>query len=1103
MGDPGDQAGGLRCTCGNGKIYANRKSLRQHQERYHRAQPNALAPEGRDDLRRRPASTAGYDCPHCDRSFTSSRGLGLHKSKAHEVQYNSEQLVAATEKTTYGYWSQNELGTMARFEAAYDGINVNQFLTTKFPHRTLESIKGQRRKPTYKALVERLKADIEEAGEDDSTSTSEEDPFPPPASPMSPPRLRPRPRVVMLSNITIPSSRSSSEEEDTSNEPSVLGDPDFNPPSPPRSPGPEPTPLSPPRPDQFLVDLSDFVSEHLPEDHLASNLLGKLSDRSVAAPDIEDYLRSLVEGTGRVRRRRPNSQPRHMTERRRNPTNASRAYRYKVVQGLYKTNTALLASCIVNNIVPGDATMAPPIGSVEEEYSEIFGSESKNDSEIITDYKEHDVECDSFIKIEEVRRVVKQRGSEASGPDGIRLGDVRALPVAKLTFLFNVMFFTSLIPAPLKDCRTSLIPKGGDPLLVGSWRPITVTSILLRLLHKILAGRLSRLPLDIKQRGFRGIDGTLANSIILHTVVKSMRRLSKPHVIVSLDLRKAFDTVSHNSIMRSLLRFGVGARMSSYIKASYSGCKTTVACGGQTTAPINICQGVRQGDPMSPMLFNMVLDELLAHLDTLNIGLPLGDQFISGLAYADDLVLLAGTPYDAQKLIHTCQRFFERRGMAVNASKCSSVTALSVPHKKKLAIQNINRYSVGGRLIPAIGVDASYKYLGFQFNYRGVVSSETGARELLERIGAAPLKPQQKLHLAKTYVLPKFIYGLQDPGVSLKRLEQVDADVRFFVKRALHLPVTTPNACLYAACRSGGLGLFGFRDRVPNILRERLLALRASDDHHIRAALWEDHSMRLISKLERWGMRRGLTATGVKNYWTDALEVSSSGGGITQGKSTSHSGFWVDQPPKFWSGRDYVGAIQLRTNTLPCIGGLQNARQPLAAKKCRAGCGRVESESHILQKCPSVHNARLQRHNFLTSILAKMASKKGWKVEEEPRIRDTTGLLRKPDLVLTRASSTIICEATVSWEGPDGLTAARNNKLATYGYPEFVEAVKKRYPGNTLTMLPLVIGARGIWPPDNLPLANTLGLTRTDICVLITGVVKGGVRIHSQFMRGL
>lgn len=222
------------------------------------------------------------------------------------------------------------------------------------------------------------------------------------------------------------------------------------------------------------------------------------------------------------------------------------------------------------------------------------------------------------------------------------------------------MVYFGVTPPSLRACWTTLIPKSPDHLEdVSNWRPISVGPLLVRILHRILARRLPRLPFHNAQRGFVSLDGTFANVLLLQTAIKNSRQKLQPHQITSLDLKRAFDTVPHASIRRACRRFQHHPKLTEYIMSSLSGAHTTISCGKTRTPSINILRGVKQGDPLSPLIFNMVLDELLVRIDILGVGITVGDQRISVLAYADDLVLLSGAPGDQQRLLNLTHTFFE------------------------------------------------------------------------------------------------------------------------------------------------------------------------------------------------------------------------------------------------------------------------------------------------------------------------------------------------------------------------------------------------------------------------------------------------------------
>lgn len=85
----------------------------------------------------------------------------------------------------------------------------------------------------------------------------------------------------------------------------------------------------------------------------------------------------------------------------------------------------------------------------------------------------------------------------------------------------------------------------------------------------------------------------------------------------------ASDTVSHKSIAKGLRCKGVPEQVNSDILEMYSNSNTSITVRGKTTRRISINAGVKQGCPLSRLLFNLILDELIEKLKDLGIGIKL------------------------------------------------------------------------------------------------------------------------------------------------------------------------------------------------------------------------------------------------------------------------------------------------------------------------------------------------------------------------------------------------------------------------------------------------------------------------------------------------
>ena len=166
------------------------------------------------------------------------------------------------------------------------------------------------------------------------------------------------------------------------------------------------------------------------------------------------------------------------------------------------------------------------------------------------------------------------------------------------------------VPQSWARGRTTLIPKSPDAKEPSDFRPITITSLLLRIYHKILVARLmAAAPLPMKQKGFAPVEGVAANILILHELINSATSNKTKLCIAFVDFNKAFDSVSHPSLVAATKRWGFPPELTEYIRTLYG--KPCTSIMGDT-CPIR--RGVLQGDPLSPYLYNITLDWALSQV---------------------------------------------------------------------------------------------------------------------------------------------------------------------------------------------------------------------------------------------------------------------------------------------------------------------------------------------------------------------------------------------------------------------------------------------------------------------------------------------------------
>lgn len=347
---------------------------------------------------------------------------------------------------------------------------------------------------------------------------------------------------------------------------------------------------------------------------------------------------------------------------------------YKKAKQLFYKNRKLLAQNILENKlhVDGDREV-PSVNDTQEHFTNLFSASS----DPLRSPIDHPPPASSWLPISEAEvdsAKIKWKNS-APGPDGTSVSTVARTDSFILVVLFNIITITGIVPSRFKSVRTILLFKSGQKSDINNWRPITISSAVQRLHHRIMAHRLQNLPnLDLNQRGFAKIDGTLANISIIDTYIRERKAANKQMAVVLLDITKAFDTVSQQAINTALANKGVDTISRSYIMSSMGRVYTTIKTGNNTTNPICPNRGVRQGDPLSPILFNITIDDLLASHNNGKLGGSISESHkVNIVAFADDIIILEDNPVVMLNTLVNVTSFLKRREMVINPKKCSAL----------------------------------------------------------------------------------------------------------------------------------------------------------------------------------------------------------------------------------------------------------------------------------------------------------------------------------------------------------------------------------------------------------------------------------------------
>ncbi|NXU58035.1 PO21 protein, partial [Turnix velox] len=132
---------------------------------------------------------------------------------------------------------------------------------------------------------------------------------------------------------------------------------------------------------------------------------------------------------------------------------------------------------------------------------------------------------------------------------------------------------------------------------------------------------------------------------------------------------KAFDTVSQSHIIVALEQRGVDQHIITLIKNMYCNITTSIDLKREHSEPIEINTGVKQGDPMSPILFNLSIDPLFCKLEEEGEGSQHCGEEVTAMAFADDLVLLSRSWKGMRRNISIFEAFCNLTGLKTQGEK--------------------------------------------------------------------------------------------------------------------------------------------------------------------------------------------------------------------------------------------------------------------------------------------------------------------------------------------------------------------------------------------------------------------------------------------------
>ena len=292
------------------------------------------------------------------------------------------------------------------------------------------------------------------------------------------------------------------------------------------------------------------------------------------------------------------------------------------------------------------------------------------------------------ITVEEVELALRaMKPNKAPGPSGLTtdiLKSAGGVVLEQLTKVLKKVMTTEQPPNEWKESITIAIFKGkGDPLQCDKYRGLRLLEHSMKVWERILDRRLKEVVrIGDSQFGFTAGKSTTDAIYILRQMQQKHIEKKKNLYHVFADLEKAFDRVPRWTLRWALRRQMVPENLVRQVLALYVDSRSYAAAAGGLSTPFGVTVGVHQGSALSPLLFNVVMEEATKECQR---GVPWD------MLYANDLIITGESREEVEQQLQNWKGALARRGLKINIGK----TKILVSGKDGLAPLPSGQYPCG------------------------------------------------------------------------------------------------------------------------------------------------------------------------------------------------------------------------------------------------------------------------------------------------------------------------------------------------------------------------------------------------------------------------
>ena len=403
----------------------------------------------------------------------------------------------------------------------------------------------------------------------------------------------------------------------------------------------------------------------------------------------------------------------------------------------------------------------------KEYFRELFDCEER-EIDTRTEAEEREEKVSDEITEDEVRRVIRKiKSGKASGVCGIQGELLKAggeVTVKWLQEIYSMVWRTGVVPRDWRRAVIIPIHKKGSRKLCKNYRGVSLLSIPGKVFASILNNRVRKVTEDKvmeEQAGFRSGRGCAELIFVMRQLTEKMIEKGKKMYAVFVDLEKAYDKVCREELWEALRRYGVSGGLLSVIKSMYQASEACVRVDGEMSEWFEVKQGVRQGCPLSPWLFNIFLDMVVREARTnFQGGVKLDTCQVQVLLFADDTVLVTETEEDLEHNIRALQTAVKKHKLAVNWTKTNTMAIGRETTGCKVEVEGHNLENASEAVYLGVKFSEDGRMEGELERRIGMALSTFGAMKA-KVFGIRGLSQKAKMQVYNAMVVPVMTYGCE------------------------------------------------------------------------------------------------------------------------------------------------------------------------------------------------------------------------------------------------------------------------------------------------------------------------------------------------------